>query len=138
MNYKKTIGKMLFGNAKTELSSKRIELGITDDIQKSISTNKQAIGEVKAIISEFEDAKKAFQKAEADALKVKNSADKKAQKFEKLDAATDKLIARASNAAKALGVNTNDIDGFKELESVSLELAMEANQILNFNFNLGQ
>lgn len=129
---------MLFGNAKTELSSKRIELGITDDIQKSISTNKQAIGEVKAIISEFEDAKKAFQKAEADALKVKNSADKKAQKFEKLDAATDKLIARASNAAKALGVNTNDIDGFKELESVSLELAMEANQILNFNFNLGQ
>ena len=124
---------MLFGNAKTELSSKRIELGITDDIQKSISTNKQAIGEVKAIISEFEDAKKAFQKAEADALKVKNSADKKAQKFEKLDAATDKLIARASNAAKALGVNTNDIDGFKELESVSLELAMEANQILNFN-----
>ena len=129
---------MLFGNAKTELSSKRIELGITDDIQKSISKNRQAIGEVKSILSEFEDAKKAFQKAEADALKVKNSADKKAQKFEKLDAATDKLIARASNAAKALGVNTNDIDGFKELESVSLELAMEANQILNFNFNLGQ
>ena len=34
MNYKKTIGKMLFGNAKTELSSKRIELGLVDDMQK--------------------------------------------------------------------------------------------------------
>lgn len=120
---------------KTELASKKIELGITDDIQKSISKNKEGIGEVRSIIKGFEDARKAFLKAEAEALKVKASADKKAQKFEKLDAATDKLLERASNAAKALGVNTNDIDGFKELESVSLELAKEANQILNFDFN---
>lgn len=122
---------------KVELNATRVELGIADDIKKSIGVNKTALSEVKAIMSAFEAAKKTYLKAEADAVKAKAAGRKKAEKFIKLDQKTDQLLAKAEAAAKGLGVKREAIDGFTELEDVSQELLFQADKILDFDFDLG-
>jgi len=122
---------------KVELNAKRVELGVADDIKKSIASNKAALGEVKAILSAFEAAKKTYLKAESEAVKAREAGRKKADKFVKLDQKTGTVLGKAETAAKSLGVKAKAIDGFDELENIMLDLEEESSKILDFDFDLG-
>lgn len=122
---------------KVELNARRVELGIADDIKKSIAVNKAALDEVKNLEAIAEAAKKTYLKAEAEAVKVRTSTAKKADKYNKLEQKTDQLLAKAEAAAKGLGVKREAIDGFTELEDISIKLAMQTNNLNNFDFDLG-
>ena len=122
---------------KVELNATRVELGIADDIKKSIAANKAALGEIKAILSAFEAAKKTYLKAESEAVKAREAGRKKADKYDKLEQKTDQLLNKAEAAAKGLGVKRDSIDGFSELDNLQIDLQDEASKILDFDFDLG-
>jgi|TARA_R110000803_G_scaffold194999_1_gene258180 hypothetical protein len=122
---------------KVELNAIRVELGIADDIKKSIAVNKAALDEVKKLEAIAEAAKKTYLKAEADAIKVRTDTAKKADKYNKLEDKTGQLLSKAEAAAKGLGVKPQAIDGFTELEDITIELGMQTNNLNNFDFDLG-
>jgi len=122
---------------KVKLNATRVELGIADDIQKAIAANKAALGEVKAILSAFDAAKKAYLKVESEAVKAREAGRKKADNFVKLEQKTDALLTKAESAAKGLGVKRESINGFSELENIMLDLEEESSKILDFDFDLG-
>ena len=122
---------------KVELNATRVELGIADDIKKSIAANKAALGEIKAILSAFEAAKKTYLKAESEAVKAREAGRKKADKFNKIDQQSLAILGKAATAAKSLGVKATSIDGWDELDNLQLDLEQESSKILDFDFDLG-
>ena len=122
---------------KVKLNATRVELGIADDIQKAIAANKAALGEVKKVLSAFDAAKKAYLKAESDAIKVRTSGQKLGDKYEKLGLKGSTLLDKAEKAAKGLGVKRESIAGFTELEKIADDVFMGSLDILDFDFDLG-
>tara|TARA_R100001460_G_C3449234_1_gene164465 strand:- start:137 stop:556 length:420 start_codon:yes stop_codon:yes gene_type:complete len=123
---------------KTELKSEKVELGAAEDVQKSISTINAAIKEAKATLKEFQAAKAEFAKAEAKALKVRKTAKAKSAKAYKIESNVSKLSDKIEKQAKDFGISTSAIKGYGTMESLQADLFDIADEIENFDFDLGQ
>ena len=117
---------------KTELA--KVELGIVDDIESAITNLKKQ----KDILDDAErkqfDAVVVIRKAIAAAQKIDDKNKSTVNKSVSLADKSAKLITKAKQAAKDLGVKDSDIKGLKELFSVIDDIDQIAEQIKDFEY----
>tara|TARA_R110001592_G_scaffold357433_1_gene660786 strand:- start:45 stop:467 length:423 start_codon:yes stop_codon:yes gene_type:complete len=117
---------------KTELA--KVELGIVDDIESAITNLKKQ----KDILDDAErkqfDAVVVIRKAIAAAQKIDDKNKSTVNKSVSLADKSAKLITKAKQAAKDLGVKDSDIKGLKELFSVIDDIDQIAEQIKDFKY----
>jgi hypothetical protein len=117
---------------KTELA--KVELGIVDDIESAITNLKKQ----KDILDDAErkqfDAVVVIRKAISAAQKIDDKNKSTVNKSVSLADKSAKLITKAKQAAKDLGVKDSDIKGLKELFSVIDDIDQIAEQIKDFKY----
>ena len=96
---------------KTELASEKIELGLVQDIQKTIDNAKQKIKDVAAAQKRYDAALKEVESAESKALDVREEG---VDVFQRGGA----IREDAMDAAKDLGLDAKGIKGFGELDKI--------------------
>jgi ribosome-binding protein aMBF1 (putative translation factor) len=121
---------------KVELA--KVELGVADDIAKMQSTLQKSMSDADSKLKEFKDAKDEFAKAETKALKVRATASKISGGYDKIISSAQKVLDKAEKAAKDLGVSPSGIAGFNSLEDLAVGLDDKKDDVLNFDFDLGQ
>ena len=111
MNTHRAVARFLAKEEKTELKSERVELGIAQDIQKSIANAKNKIKDVAAAQKKYDAALKEVEEAESKALDVRE---------EGKDVFDIGMAIRedALDAAKDLGLDAKGIKGFSELDKI--------------------
>ena len=123
---------------KTELATQKVELGVADDIAKMQGRLQKSLSDADAFLKALKEAKDEFAKAEAKALKVKATAGKASSQYEKIADNSDKVFDKALKAANDLGVSPSSIKGLTDISNLSSALLDKANDIEDFDFNLGQ
>ena len=111
MKTQKEVFNKLFKENKTELSAQKIELGIMQDVQKSMNTHKQKRKSLddssdRWYIDLFK-VKDKFSKVEADYKDFKSSLSD-----------LEKFIKELENMAKELGVQPSSLDGYNEAKAL--------------------
>ena len=96
---------------KTELASEKVELGLVQDIQKTIDNAKQKIKDVAAAQKRYDAALKEVESAESKALDVREEG---VDVFQRGGA----IREDAMDAAKDLGLDAKGIKGFGELDKI--------------------
>jgi len=96
---------------KTELASQKVELGLVQDIQKTIDNAKQKIKDVAAAQKRYDAALKEVESAESKALDVREEG---VDVFQRGGA----IREDAMDAAKDLGLDAKGIKGFGELDKI--------------------
>jgi len=111
MNIREQIEKEITEKVMTKLASERVELGIAQDIQKSIANAKNKIKDVAAAQKKYDAALKEVEEAESKALDVRE---------EGKDVFDIGMAIRedALDAAKDLGLDAKGIKGFSELDKI--------------------
>ena len=111
MRTQKEVFNKLFKEEKVELSAQKIELGIMQDVQKSMNTHKQKRKSLddssdRWYIDLFK-VKDKFSKVEADYKDFKSSLSD-----------LEKFIKELENMAKELGVQPSSLDGYNEAKAL--------------------
>ena len=125
----KVFSKLAKEDKKTELKSEKVELALVDDIKSAFDemesyrkifdrTNTTVLGKIKVLESELKDAKS-----------LKASAEKLFS--EKMKNDVSKIISKADNAAKDLGISTKDIKGYNLIKTQKTEFEKLRNLGLN-------
>tara|TARA_B110000503_G_scaffold141830_1_gene236577 strand:- start:1987 stop:2424 length:438 start_codon:yes stop_codon:yes gene_type:complete len=143
MNTEKVVHQYLFG--KTKLEFKKVELGVSDDIQKISSLAENLVKELNNTKMELkiaddqiakakEEAKKIVLNASNNADKVAVNADKKIKEANALMLKIGTVLDKADNAAKDLGVDSKSIKGYNEADKLYSILDSTSSEINNFTW----
>jgi len=122
----------IFSMIQTELKSEKVELekvelNVVKDIQKEIAKYKQGFSDMEKKNSLQIDAMKTLFKAQDNLEKAINNAlnSSVVKNFSK----SYKILDNAEKQAKELGVGTNDIKGFQNLESLMGKVEKKLDEI---------
>jgi hypothetical protein len=116
MTTEKIVMNALFG--KTKLSSKKVELGIADDIAKAATEANALLTILKNDNANLIQTDNAISAALAAAQKIKAEAIKNISKGQALLGKITPLLSKAEVAAKDLGLDVKSIAGYKELSNL--------------------
>ena len=120
--------------SKQELSTEKVELGLIDDINKAISDlNNELKNLEKAERNQF-NAVVAIRQAINEAKKIDNDSVSLSNKAESRGDSAAKLISKAQQAAKDLGIKQSDIKGVKELFDVIDKIDQKVEEIKTFKY----
>lgn len=119
---------------KVELATEKIELGLVDDIETAITNLKKQMGVLDDIEKNQFDALVIIRKAITNAQKIDAQNKNTVKKSISLADDSAKLITKAKNAAKELGVKDSDIKGLKELFSVIDDIDQKSEEIQGFKY----
>ena len=119
---------------KVELATEKIELGLVDDIETAITNLKKQMGVLDDIEKNQFDALVIIRKAITNAQKIDDKNKNTVKKSISLADDSVKLITKAKNAAKELGVKDSDIKGLKELFSVIDDIDQKSEEIQGFKY----
>jgi cell division protein FtsB len=129
MSTLKTVANKLF---KTELANHKVELALTDDIQKAIEAANKALVETKAANKAMNDSAALSKKILKDAIDADSVYDKAAALNDKAvkngNAQVDKalnMVKKVDQAASTLGLKGSAVDGYAQLEKLVNELEDE-------------
>lgn len=119
MNTQKEVYKMLFKESKTELSTQKIELArkpqsVLNDIKKLDAKLKSEEGKIDKIYLNYKNAQKEF-------VKLMDDINSELDKY-------DDDLKDIRDAAKELGVDSGQIDGFTEAFNLMLQITKISNQ----------
>jgi len=118
----------------TELSTEKVELALVDDIDKAISNLRSELDNLqKAERNQF-NAVVAIRQAINEARKVDNDSVSISNKVEGMVDTSAKLITKAQQAAKDLGIKQSDIKGVRELFNVIDDIDQKVEEIKNFKY----
>ena len=132
MNTQGKVNKRLF--KKTELATQKVELSLVDDIDKAISNLRSELDNLqKAERNQF-NAVVAIRQAINEARKVDNDSVSISNKVEGMVDTSAKLITKAQQAAKDLGIKQSDIKGVKELFNVIDDIDQKVEEIKKFKY----
>jgi ATP-dependent protease HslVU (ClpYQ) ATPase subunit len=131
---KSNIDKVYSKLPKTELATQKVELGVADDIAKMQSTLQKSMSDADDKLKEFKAAKVQFEKAKAEALKVKKSSDKIRNLITKSLVKANSLGDKTDKAANDLGVKSSDIKGYSKMIELISDLTNMAADIRDFDF----
>ena len=119
---------------KQELSTEKVELALVDDIDKAISNLRSELDNLqKAERNQF-NAVVAIRQAINEARKVDNDSVSISNKVEGMVDTSAKLITKAQQAAKDLGIKQSDIKGVKELFNVIDDIDQKVEEIKKFKY----
>tara|TARA_R110002167_G_scaffold83968_1_gene228371 strand:+ start:122 stop:523 length:402 start_codon:yes stop_codon:yes gene_type:complete len=111
MNTQREVFNKLFKEEKTELATQKIELGIMQDVQKSMNTHKQKRKSLDDSsdrwYSDLFKVRDKFSKIEVDYKDFKSSLSD-----------LEKFIKELENMAKELGVQPSSLDGYNEAKGL--------------------
>ena len=111
MKTQREVFNKLFKEDKTELSAEKIELGIIQDVQKSMNTHKQKR-------KSFDDSSDRWY---SDLFKVRDKFSKVEVDYKDFKSSLsdlDKFIKELENMAKELGVQPSSLDGYNEAKGL--------------------
>jgi hypothetical protein len=135
----KKIGNKLFD--KVELASKKIELGIVEDIAKISNDANQLVKTLAndkiALLNadkEITQAKKNVALVEKNADKIVADSDKNLSKGSSLLPKIGTILDKADAAAKGLGLDAKAIPGYAELDKLYFALETAQKEVSNFTF----
>ena len=111
MNTHRAVRQYLAKEEKTELASEKVELGIAQDIQKTIANAKNKIKDVAAAQKRYNAALKEEEEAKSKALDVREEG---VDVYQRGGA----IREDAMDAAKDLGLDPKGIKGFGELDKI--------------------
>tara|TARA_S200002703_G_C3602784_1_gene185051 strand:+ start:77 stop:487 length:411 start_codon:yes stop_codon:yes gene_type:complete len=118
----------------TELSTEKVELALVDDIDKAISNLRSELDNLqKAERNQF-NAVVAIRQAINEARKVDNDSVSISNKVEGMVDTSAKLITKAQQAAKDLGIKQSDIKGVRELFNVIDDIDQKVEEIKKFKY----
>ena len=119
---------------KLELSSQVIELGVVDDIKKSLTDGNALISDLGVELNKLKDADKAIELARTNADKVAVASDKVASKGSAFQTKIGTVLDKADKAAKDLGINPSSIASYSELDKMydQIEIAYKAVKLYVF------
>ena len=128
MNTPTPLGKQTFAEYEKEvkdfkafnLKAQKIELGLAQDLDKSVSKSEGFVKNSKKVIERIEKAFKSYN----DMWEKTRS---QSSEIEKQISSNNSRIKEAKTAAKELGVNVNDIKGVALLEESNKDLEREIN-----------
>ena len=128
MNTPTPLGKQTFAEYEKEvkeykafnLKAERVELGLAQDLDKSVSKSEGFVKNSKKVIERIE---KAFNSYNDMWEKTRSQS----SEIEKQISSNNSIIKEAKTAAKELGVNVNDIKGVALLEESNKDLEREIN-----------
>lgn len=112
---------------KAELA--KVELGIADDIKGLISQVKAKRDQIQKVEKTANEYRKKMSAIWKEGAKIEKLIEKESQSGNKLVDKAIKMQDKAEKAAKDLGVDPNNIGGFKELDSQWGELEVDASVI---------
>ena len=119
---------------KQELSTEKVELALVDDIDKAISNLRSELDNLqKAERNQF-NAVVAIRQAINEARKVDNDSVSISNKVEGMVDTSVKLITKAQQAAKDLGIKQSDIKGVRELFNVIDDIDQKVEEIKKFKY----
>ncbi len=119
---------------KQELSTEKVELALVDDIDKAISNLRSELDNLqKAERNQF-NAVVAIRQAINEARKVDNDSVSISNKVEGMVDTSAKLITKAQQAAKDLGIKQSDIKGVRELFNVIDDIDQKVEEIKKFKY----
>jgi len=120
--------------SKQELSTEKVELALVDDIDKAISNLRSELDNLqKAERNQF-NAVVAIRQAINEARKVDNDSVNISNKVEGMVDTSAKLITKAQQAAKDLGIKQSDIKGVRELFNVIDDIDQKVEEIKKFKY----
>jgi predicted nucleic acid-binding Zn-ribbon protein len=111
MKTQREVFNKLFKEDKTELSAEKIELGIMQDVQKSMNTHKQKR-------KSFDDSSDRWY---SDLFKVRDKFSKVEVDYKDFKSSLsdlEKFIKELENMAKELGVQPSSLDGYNEAKGL--------------------
>ena len=118
----------------TELSTEKVELALVDDIDKAISDLRSELDNLqKAERNQF-NAVVSIRQAINEARKVDSDSVSMSNKVEGVADRAAKLITKAQQAAKDLGIKQSDIKGVRELFNVIDNIDQKVEEIKNFKY----
>ena len=118
----------------TELSTEKVELALVDDIDKAISNLRSELDNLqKAERNQF-NAVVAIRQAINEARKVDNDSVSISNKVEGMVDTSAKLITKAQQAAKDLGIKQSAIKGVRELFNVIDDIDQKVEEIKKFKY----
>ena len=118
----------------TELSTEKVELALVDDIEKAISDLRSELDNLqKAERNQFK-AVVSIRQAINEARKVDSDSVSMSNKVEGVADRAAKLITKAQQAAKDLGIKQSDIKGVRELFNVIDDIDQKVEEIKNFKY----
>jgi CHASE3 domain sensor protein len=118
----------------TELSTEKVELALVDDIEKAISDLRSELDNLqKAERNQF-NAVVSIRQAINEARKVDSDSVSMSNKVEGVADRAAKLITKAQQAAKDLGIKQSDIKGVRELFNVIDDIDQKVEEIKNFKY----
>jgi len=101
---------------KTELKAEKVELGLVDDLKRSLNS---LAADSQIMLESYDKTRKLFFDIEGAAKKAKGQIDTNQQVFKssntKIDLA-EKLLSKIDTAVKELGLNVKDIKEYAEVE----------------------
>ena len=120
--------------SKQEFSTEKVELALVDDINKAISDlNNEFKNLEKAERNQF-NAVVAIRQAINEAKKIDNDSVSLSNKAEGRGDSAAKLISKAQQAAKDLGIKQSDIKGVRELFDVMDKIDQKVEEIKTFKY----
>jgi hypothetical protein len=102
------------------LKAQKIELGLAQDLDKSVSKSEGFVKNSKKVIESIEKAFKSYND-------MWEKTRRQSSEIEKQISSNNSIIKVAETAAKELGVNVNDIKGVALLEKSNKDLEREMN-----------
>ena len=93
----------------------KIELALVDDVQKRVDSANALAKTINSYIKKMDSLYKAIEKRWDKQSDAQDKLQGAANKWEKIESNTKKILEKAENAANALGVKPLDVKGYKEL-----------------------
>tara|TARA_R110002020_G_scaffold67229_1_gene176762 strand:+ start:32 stop:448 length:417 start_codon:yes stop_codon:yes gene_type:complete len=93
----------------------KIELALVDDVQKRVDSANALAKTINSYIKKMDSLYKTIEKRWDKQFDAQDKLQGAANKWEKIESNTKKILEKAENAANALGVKPLDVKGYKEL-----------------------
>jgi hypothetical protein len=120
MQTEKLVFKSLFG--KTDLASQKIELGLVEDIATAAKTAEVVSKDLEDSVLKADNLNKVILESQKELQAAISSVKKAYSVAEKFQANEDRIWEKASKSAADLGLNREDIKGWKEFADKGLKV----------------
>jgi hypothetical protein len=120
MQTEKLVFKSLFG--KTDLASQKIELGLVEDIATAAKTAEVVSKDLEDSVLKADNLNKIILESQKELQAAISSVKKAYSVAEKFQANEDRIWEKASKSAADLGLNREDIKGWKEFADKGLKV----------------
>ena len=132
MGYNLNLEKIFNKIPKDKIELKKIELSLVDDFKKQINNFKEWNAETKKIIAAVNKSTKANIKDFQSINKAKDILIKTQQTAFEIEEEGNDVLGDLIDAADALGVNSQGVEGYNELVSVQSEIGQEIFEAENY------